>query len=176
MIEVFDSFLNDEEISELYDELWNADWYLQGTDYSLADRNDRGWSLTKYFKVEDEKSTIYSRILDKILLLPILNGKYKCTRTLRNAYKFGDVIGLHKDLGYTLTALVFGNKEWNINWGSETIFTNEESPNAEIIKSVIPKPGRLVIFDSNIPHTGRVPSSLFPHYRYSVAYNLNPIN
>lgn len=171
MIEVFDNFLDDNEIEELYDVLWNADWYLKGTDYSLSNRNDRGWSLTKYSILEDKSSEIYHKILQKISSHPLINNRYQCARTLRNAYKYGDVLGLHKDEGFDITAMVYGNREWNLNWGSETIFAEEERQDAEIIKSVIPKPGRLVIFDSLIPHTGRVPSSLFPNYRYSVVYN-----
>lgn len=172
MIKIIDNFLSSNEVSELYDALWKSDWFLQGTDYALSDRDDRGWSFTKYFDPSVEKNTIYQRLLDKIKALPELS-EYECKRSLRNAYKFGDVIGLHRDLGYDITALIFGNDKWKINWGSETIFTNEESDDAEIIQSVIPKPGRLIIFDSNIPHTGRVPSSLFPHYRYSLVFNFN---
>ena len=170
MIKIVDNFLDDKTIHELYDELWNADWYLQGTDYSLSDRNDRGWSLTKYLKLPLQSNSIYDIIYQKVSELPELKD-YQLSRVLRNAYKFSDVIGLHRDIGYDITVLIFGNKEWKLNWASETIFTSEESENAEIIKSVIPKPGRLLIFDSNIPHTGRVPSSAFPHYRYSLVYN-----
>lgn len=170
MIEVIDNFLDEKEIQSLYDTLWNADWYLQGTDYNLSDRNDRGWSLTKYMNLRDEKNPIYENILNKVSQLTKLQG-YTMARCLRNAYKYSDVIGLHKDIGYDITVLLFGNNEWKLSWGSETIFTNEESENSEIIKSVIPKPGRLLMFDSLIPHTGRVPSSSFPHYRYSLVYN-----
>lgn len=174
MIEVIDNFLSEQEINQLYETLWFTDWYLKGTDGPLIDKKNRGWSLTKYFS-PNEEDEIYQKILDRILTIPQLEGKYKCDRALRNAYKFGDVLGIHQDLGFTLTALLFGNNEWDINWGSETIFTSNTNHDCEIVKSVIPKPGRLIVFDSMIPHTGRVPSSLYPHYRYSVVFNLNPI-
>jgi hypothetical protein len=170
MIKVIDNFLESEEIQKLYEVLWNADWYLQGTDYALNQRNDRGWSLTKYMDLKNEENQIYQEILEKVCQIDELKD-LTCSRVLRNAYKFGDVIGLHKDLGYDITVLIFGNHEWKLNWGSETIFTDTESDDAEIIKSVIPKPGRLVMFDSLIPHTGRVPSPAFPHYRYSLVFN-----
>lgn len=175
MINVIDNFLDKDEIKELHAVLWNADWYLQGTDYTLDSQDERGWSFTKYMDLDSENKPIYNKIHNKIASLPELQG-YKCARVLRNAYKFGDVIGLHKDLGYEITALVFGNKQWKLNWGSETIFTDEESENAEIIKSVIPKPGRVVLFDSLIPHTGRVPNSSFPHYRYSLVFNFKKMD
>ncbi len=170
MIKVTDNFLESEEIQKLYEVLWNADWYLQGTDYALNERNDRGWAFIKYMDLKNEENPIYREILEKVCQIDELKD-YTCSRVLRNAYKFGDVIGLHKDFGYDITVIVFGNQEWKLNWGSETIFTDTESDDAEIIKSVIPKPGRLVMFDSLIPHTGRVPSPAFPHYRYSLVFN-----
>ena len=170
MIKVFDNFLEQNDIETLHKVLWDSDWYLQGTDYPMSDLNQRGWAFIKYMNLDEEKQPIYKKILSKIQNLPELENMV-CSRVLRNAYKFSDVIGLHRDTGYDITALVFGNKEWKLNWGSETIFTNEETEDAEIIQSVIPKPGRLLIFDSDIPHTGRVPSSSFPHYRYSLVFN-----
>ena len=68
--------------------------------------------------------------------------------------------------------MIYGNNNWDANWGSETVFFDKIGSDAEIIKSILPKPGRLVLFDANIPHTGRVPSSMFPNYRYSLVYNL----
>ena len=98
MIKILDNFLSSEEVLELHEELWKSDWYLAGTDYALNDRTERGWSFTKYFDPSKEKNIIYQKILDKIYLLPELSD-YQCARTLKNAYKFGDVIGVHRDLG-----------------------------------------------------------------------------
>ena len=148
MIEVIDNFLTQEEIKILYEEMWYSDWYLIGSDYPNDSIGGQGWSFTKYFDVDKESNQIYRNILNKISELPQIKDKYVCERSLRNAYKFGDLIGLHKDVCYEITALIYGNKEWKINWGAETIFTDSESQDSEIIKSVIPKPGRLVLFDS----------------------------
>jgi SM-20-related protein len=40
-----------------------------------------------------------------------------------------------------------------MSYGGETIFTNPER--TEIIHSVIPKPGRALLFDGFIPHCAR---------------------
>ena len=45
------------------------------------------------------------------------------------------------------------NKVWTISYAGETIFTNNEQ--TEILSSVIPKPGRVVVFDGQIPHCAR---------------------
>ena len=108
--------------------------------------------------------------------LPILNNNYECHRNMINAYKYSDVLSIHDDgpiNGFkNITALIYGNSTWDANWGSETVFFDKKGSDAEIIKSILPKPGRLVLFDAGIPHTGRVPSSMFPNYRYSLVYNL----
>ena len=173
MIEVYDDFLTTEEIKSLYDKLWNQDWYLNGYDSEMPNRNQPGWSFSKTISQTDSSFAFYKNYGHKILELDLLKDKFVIHRTLTNAYKFGDVLKLHVDGGYDLTAIIYGNEFWDINWGSETIFASSLDKNAEIIASVIPKPGRLVIFDSKIPHSGRVPNSLFPNYRYSLVFNLS---
>ena len=176
MIEIIDEFLNKKEIDKLYDILWSSDLYLIGIENHINDRNDRRWSLSKQIKKEDKDIDFFNEILDKILNLSILNNEYDCYRNIINAYKYSDVLSIHDD-GVTngfknITALIYGNNNWDANWGSETVFFDKIGSDAEIIKSILPKPGRLVLFDANIPHTGRVPSSMFPNYRYSLVYNL----
>ena len=176
MIEVIDGFLNEKEIDELYDILWESDLYLVGIEYHTNDRNDRRWSLSKQIKKDDKDITFFNEILEKILNLPILNNNYECHRNMINAYKYSDVLSIHDDgpiNGFkNITALIYGNNTWDANWGSETVFFDKKGSDAEIIKSILPRPGRLVLFDAGIPHTGRVPSSMFPNYRYSLVYNL----
>ena len=176
MIEVIDGFLNKEEINKLYDILWESDLYLVGIEYHSNDRNDRRWSLSKQIKKDDKDINFFNEILEKILKLPTLNNEYECHRNMINAYKYSDVLSIHDDgpiNGFkNITALIYGNNTWDANWGSETVFFDKKGSDAEIIKSILPKPGRLVLFDAGIPHTGRVPSSMFPNYRYSLVYNL----
>ena len=176
MIEIIDEFLNKTEIDKLYDILWSSDLYLIGIEDHTSNRNDRRWSLSKQIKKEDKDINFFSEILGKILNLPILNNQYECYRNMINAYKYSDVLSIHDDgviNGFNnITALIYGNDNCDANWGSETVFFDKKSSDAEIIKSILPKPGRLVLFDANIPHTGRVPSSIFPNYRYSLVYNL----
>lgn len=176
MIEIIDGFLNKKEIDKLYDILWSSDLYLTGIEYYNEDRMDRRWTLVKNIKKEDKDNIFFNKILDKILDLPILNNDYECFRNMINAYKYSDVLSIHDDgvvNGFkNITALIYGNNIWDANWGSETVFFDKIGSDAEIVKSILPKPGRLVLFDAKIPHTGRVPSSMFPNYRYSLVYNL----
>jgi len=172
-IDVYDNFLSNEEINRLDKILWNSSFTLNGYTSKMVDKMDREWSLSKTVEKDDRNYEFYKKIEERIINLLSVENNYTCYRNHINANKFGDVLNLHTDHDIIkglspLTALIYGNKEWKINWGGETIFSDGE----EIIKSVIPKPGRLLVFDATILHTGRVPSPSFPHFRYTVVYNL----
>ena len=70
-----------------------------------------------------------------------------------------------KDGGKTL--LLYVNKEWNRNWGGETVFFDDAGEEIEYITPYIP--GRIIIFDSDIPHLAKEQSSLGPSYRFTLA-------
>jgi Rps23 Pro-64 3,4-dihydroxylase Tpa1-like proline 4-hydroxylase len=171
MIEVFDNYLSEQEIESLFNTLkmglWNIEDHLS---YGSKEMLVPGGSYYYRLNFETGVAEIFTHILTRLQEHPLIKDKYYFNGAGRNAYKLGDQTGLHTDEG-DLTALVYGNKEWHINWGSETVFADKFQPDADIIKSVSPKPGRLVIFDSRIPHTGRPPSSLYTKHRYSVAYS-----
>ena len=52
------------------------------------------------------------------------------------------------------TVMFYTNNEWHRDWGGETVFYDFDF---NIIKSVLPKPGRVVSFDGRIPHSARPP-------------------
>jgi len=172
-IDIYDNFLTKDEILKLDKILWNSSFTLNGYTSKMVDKMDREWSLSKTVDENDRNFDFYKIIEERIINLVSVKNVFHCYRNHINANKFGDVLNLHTDYDLVkgilpLTAIIYGNKEWNINWGGETIFSDGE----EIIKSVIPKPGRLIVFDATLSHTGRVPSPSFPHFRYTVVYNL----
>lgn len=89
-----------------------------------------------------------------------------------NAYTYGDCPTVHvdhDDPGY-YTILYYANERWSYDWSGETVFYNEHKD--EIVRSVFPRPGRLVAFDSRIPHVAREPNRICPVVRYTVAIKL----
>lgn len=65
------------------------------------------------------------------------------------------------------TLIYYANKEWNRNWGGETMFFNDDGKEIEYITPLVP--GRVVIFDSDIPHIVKEQSVLGPPYRFTIA-------
>jgi Rps23 Pro-64 3,4-dihydroxylase Tpa1-like proline 4-hydroxylase len=70
-----------------------------------------------------------------------------------------------------LTALVYVSDEWNIEWGGETLFFDE---NDDCAFACTPKPGRVVVFHGAIKHVGRPPTRLCYKPRYTLAYKFAP--
>ena len=84
-----------------------------------------------------------------------------------NVLRAHDCPGIHCDAPYFVddnqTVIVYLNPGWDANWGGETIFFDDD---LDARKLVQPRPGRVVMFDGRIPHTGRPPTPKFAHNRY----------
>ena len=102
----------------------------------------------------------------------ITRGRCAIERMYVNAYSYGDCPTIHVDnleAGH-FTVLYYANYEWDANWSGETVFYNDTRD--EIIRAVYPKPGRIVSFDSRIPHVAREPNRICPVIRYTIAMKL----
>jgi len=91
-----------------------------------------------------------------------LIGKRSLLRSYINAYTFGtdgyahqDDTWISKNFGedaLSETIIIYLNETWNIDWAGETVIFDQE---LEIEKSVLPKYGRILVFDSNKLHAAR---------------------
>lgn len=94
-------------------------------------------------------------------------------RAYVNCSVFGDSYYAHRDCGaqeHHVTALYYANLEWNMDWGGETIYYNDDE-DAEL--AILPRPGRLVVARGAILHRGCVPTRCCHEERYTLAYKLN---
>jgi len=90
-----------------------------------------------------------------------LFGPRRLCRGYFNGYTYGTDAYLHRDVDYKKfpsdhectmeTILFYLNSEWDPNYGGETVFVEGE----DIIKSVLPKQGRVICFDSSVYHGAR---------------------
>ena len=110
----------------------------------------------------------------EICFLSILEGHgadvSNIKRCYYNCFRKGDNPRYHTDPGRK-TFMFYLNKEWNTSWGAPTKFKERKY---HLSKSVFPKPGRLIIFDSNIWHKGTAPNILMPDNiagRVSIAFH-----
>ncbi len=90
-----------------------------------------------------------------------LFGPRRLCRAYINAYTYGTDAYLHPDTDYNTyppnhecrmqTIIFYLNDEWNPDFAGETVFVED----GDIFKSVLPKPGRVICFDSEILHGAR---------------------
>ena len=97
---------------------------------------------------------------------------YRPYRAYTNVASYGDVLFTHVDClpgANELTALWFMCGRWDIEWGGETVFFDASD---EIAFAVLPRPGRLVVFDGAIKHVGRPPSRVCfaPRYTFAIKF------
>jgi len=69
-----------------------------------------------------------------------------------------------------MTLLYYPCIEWDIKYGGATNFLHD----GEIVASVIPKPGRFILFDADIEHQATPPNFYCPHKRYTIAFKMDP--
>jgi SM-20-related protein len=94
---------------------------------------------------------------------------YRPYRAYTNVASYGDMLFTHTDClpeQHDLTALWYLCERWDLEWGGETMFYDSRG---EVARAVIPKPGRLVVFDGAIQHAGRPPNRICYAPRYTMA-------
>jgi len=89
-------------------------------------------------------------------------GRRSLFRVYINSYTFGTDGYAHKDDTWisknfgddalSETIIIYLNEKWDIDWAGETVIFDQEQ---EIEKSVLPKYGRILVFDSNKLHAAR---------------------
>ena len=107
----------------------------------------------------------------------ICRGQYEPYHTLVNANNFGDCPMVHTDLPEDkskdcFTIIYYAHNTWDCNWAGETVILNDAKN--EIVESVYPRPGRILVFDSAMPHVARTPSRICSQVRLTVAFRVKP--
>jgi SM-20-related protein len=95
---------------------------------------------------------------------------HKLTRCYANGYPSGAEGGMHLDsnIDTHFTVIYYPHLKWHPNFAGETVFLNQDG--TDIIKSVYPRPNRLVIFPGTIPHVARGVSRRFPDLRITLMF------
>jgi SM-20-related protein len=101
--------------------------------------------------------------------------RYRPYRSYVNVAHFGDMLFTHTDCvpgSGELTALWYVCERWDIEWGGETVFFDAQG---EIRAAVMPRPGRLAVFDGHILHAGRPPARVHYGSRFTLALKLERV-
>lgn len=164
---VFDNILSLEETVKIARILKNSNFSR-----TEADRHDTQEVKSWAGEIEREsiiRFPIYTKTTE-LLLSYFPAESYVMYRSYCNVAFFGDMLYTHTDTDdddpASYTALWFISEEWDVEWGGETLFFNDQG-DAEL--AVTPKPGRLALFDGRILHVGRPPNRICYEPRFTVA-------
>jgi SM-20-related protein len=100
---------------------------------------------------------------------------FRLSRCYANAQPYGTEGSVHVDSTQpdNFTAIYYPCAKWDANWGGETVFFNRQK--TDIIRSVYPKPNRLVMFPGHIPHVARGVSRTCPEIRITLMFKVRLI-
>lgn len=144
----------------------NSNFHPGGNDNSGIDISAR--HLHSSWSHEDLDNSMFLRIPElQPLLNKHLNG-YKVSKTRINLCSFSDHNNFHLDEFFGKTLLYYANHEWDLRWGGLTLF-GDHATQSKLDFAVDLVPGRIVIFDGNIPHMVQAPTVMSPVYRYTMA-------
>jgi hypothetical protein len=171
----------DERPLILADDLFNPDFvnlfdrFLRALPFTLAD-----------YDMEDSRNVlhwIHEFALEEVTTHPLLSFVYSRIKSMAekacpeprvqlnrahcNTSLYGDMQLPHYDIIPGMTWLYYSNPVWESSWMGETIFYDSDK---EPVYAVFPKPGRVVVFASDIWHRGGVPSRECVEARRSLAF------
>lgn len=159
MVKIYDNKID--KINEIYEEVISLPYF-----YGEKDNPD---DIPSGMVSEiNEKSLCYLELCSFCEKENIFQN-FKITRFHANIFAPREYCKYHIDRseqGYK-TLLYYPNTFFDINEGGETKFISDNNT----IVSILPVPGRIVLFDSNILHTA---CSFKTYHRFSVAMKLEP--
>ena len=135
--------------------------------YSRPDAMDSAHYSTLESVEDVRQSKIFHMVSEKVS--QYFPSCTECTRITYREIIYGDYLVYHTDGPKTnATAMIYVNEEWKDDYRGETMFVGTDG----LGLTVMPKPGRLVLFDASIMHSSSTPSRVFFGARKILVFNL----
>ena len=169
IVVIDDTFLFS-EISTIYSHALNQNYQIYNSnDLELQNISNKRMGCKLDIESEILDIVFTENSLDKIEEF-IPTDKFYPERAYINLGLHSDVHKIHVDdakPGGSKTLLLYMNRDWDCNWGGETIFYDDQRKNILYTSPFIP--GRIVIFDGSIPHSAKPQHLSAVPYRFTLA-------
>ncbi len=170
-IKVWDNIIDSDFLKEYVEYIKHRDGYWQFSGAGVAKE------ATIWFR--DLGECELTQKLYKEYIVPRLSADIEDFNTIQvnrvyaNAQGSANRSDIHVDAHYhgCYSILLYANLHWPKEFEGETIFYTEDE---ELYGAVLPKPGRVVVFDGSIPHIGRPPHPEVNGNRITVVYKMVP--
>tara|TARA_R100001480_G_scaffold83722_1_gene91886 strand:- start:551 stop:1426 length:876 start_codon:yes stop_codon:yes gene_type:complete len=156
MILIFDDYIDKQEIDTNYFYFRDlVSWKFIGSGKDNNKWRKFNYKLRFKNKIEKKLKKQTESILKDMHIFDLL----KPERTYASANPYGTVHESHVDYYDDLnskggvTVMYYLNNFWNFNFAGETVFYDNN--NQDILKSILPKPGRIIVFNGSIEHCAR---------------------
>jgi Rps23 Pro-64 3,4-dihydroxylase Tpa1-like proline 4-hydroxylase len=178
--QVVDDCIEESVLAACIDEAENAASYrvLHGAgDGSYGFKYN--WMVYDSEKENDQLSGVFLNLWNEIA--PHVNQKARVHRCYVNAHTYGVEDAIHEDdkgLESGLTVIVYLCRTWYPEWFGQTVFWEhlDRMNSNDIVRSVIPKRNRFLIFDKRIPHCVSPLSRRFSGVRLTCMFKLETKN
>ena len=170
-IDVFDDAIPYARRCDIYQFLANSYYKITGgAGVTLEGGKDR--AMQSMFTEEDLNN--FGIMKDLPLELHKIIKGYDALRSYSLLLNYSSVPYYHPDSPYKYTILYYADLKWDKDWGGETMFANQNA--TEIGYTSMYVPGRIVIFDSSIPHRPCTPIYNAPNHRLTFVINIGKNN
>lgn len=177
-IHVIDNAVNFSEVSGIYASTVSCQYSIyNSSEAEIQDLSDKRLGCPLMDLTHPILLSLYSKDRIEILSKYIPQDKYYHWRSYINLGLVSDIHKIHVDEfsnGDGLTLLYYVNRNWNCDWGGETIFYDDERKNIKYVSSFVP--GRIIIFESSIPHSAKPQHLNGPSYRFTLACKFKRIS
>ncbi len=155
-------------------DLLKLSWVTSALPLARQGKTDTGIATTAHYVAGADLTVLthslaYGRIKDAVEAHFGFRG-VKCNRVAYREMVYGDHFEYHRDSVSEgrVTAVLYLNDEWSESYRGELLFLGAD----DVGLSVLPRPGRAVIFDSRLKHASSPPSRLYYGSRRVVVFNL----
>jgi len=156
---------------------WHYGWNTKEDPLNLYWHHEVGFG-NKSNKDDISKNVIKHPIkefseIQSFLKKNLMSESGKILRFYLNAHTYGTDGSPHTDSDSSeeLTAVLYLTSDWKINFSGETVIFDELG---EIIKSILPKKNRLLLFPSNLKHQPRPLSKVYRGLRVVLVIKFSP--
>lgn len=164
--QVFDDLVPFVKQQHIYDFCINSSYALKGWNDRL-DLHITKHDLHSRWNLDDLiRSGLYEHVLQALDKANTGFTSEDFEHTTVNIVRKDDYYYSHTHGKDCLVVLYYANLEWHQEWAGETIFFDKQNKEAVAVNSF--KPGRIIVFDGNAPHSIRPQSIVAPDYRFTI--------
>jgi 2OG-Fe(II) oxygenase superfamily len=176
---LIDGFFEEEKLIELQtffqtNVFWTYGWQSDHARLTFSHWNHEFLNTPRVNQQNEEQVLLGNEKLKPIsdLWLKLKSNYLKghsLVRCYANAHTFGVEGYIHSDSKKpgNYTTIVYLNPVWDPDWAGETVFITDSG---DIAYAVLPKPGRITIFDGRIQHAARGVSRSCPAMRATLMF------